>query len=64
MGDVVYTSKVRIEKREGPDRDAWVPAHGGPVRFGVHGAVAAHYGRVAEEEHTTTLDYVVAAAAG
>lgn len=64
MGDVVYTSKVRIEKREGPNRDAWLPAHAGPVRFGVHSAIAAHYGRSSGEEHTTTLDYLVAAAAG
>lgn len=64
MRDVVYTSKVRIEKRQGPNRDAWVPAHEGPVRFGVHSAIAAHYGKSAEQEHTTTLDYVVAAAAG
>ena len=64
MSDVVYTSKVRIEKREGADRDAWLPAHEGPVRFGVHGGIAAHYGRSSAEEHTTTLDYVVAAAAG
>ena len=65
MGEVVYTSKVRIEKREGANRDAWVPGHDGPVRFGIHGGIAEHYGRdVEEEEHTATLDYVVAAAAG
>jgi len=34
--------------------------------FGVHGEVAAHYGRLEGqyEPHATTLDYVVAAAAG
>lgn len=64
MGDVVYTSRVKIEKREGANRDAWVPGHEGPVRFGIHGGIAAHYGREAREEHTATLDYVVAAAAG
>ena len=64
MGDVVYTSKVRIEKLEGPHRDAWVPGHDGPVRFGVHGGIAEHYGREPDEEHTATLDYVVAAAVG
>lgn len=64
MEAVVYTSKVRIEKHEGADRDAWLPAHDGPVRFGVHGAIAAHYDRDSEEPHATTLDYVVAAAAG
>ena len=64
MSDVVYTSRVRIEKREGPLRYATLPAGPGPVAFGVHGAVAEHYGRSPEREHTTTLDYVVAAAAG
>lgn len=64
MADVVYIARVQIEKREGPNRDAWLPAHEGPVRFGVHGAIAEHYGRRSGEQHTTTLDYVVAAAAG
>ncbi|MDX1674817.1 MAG: hypothetical protein R3314_08495 [Longimicrobiales bacterium] len=64
MGDVVYTSKVRIEKLEGADRDAWVPGRDEPVRFGIHSGIADHYGREVDEEHTATLDYVVAAAAG
>lgn len=64
MADVVYTSNVRIRKLQGANRDAWLPAHDGPVRFGVHSAIAAHYGRTAGEQHTATLDYVVAAAAG
>ncbi len=64
MSDVVYRSRVRIVKNAGSDRDAFLPAHDGPVKFGVHGAVAEHYGRAGIEEHTTTLDYVVAAAAG
>lgn len=64
MGEVVYTSNVRIEKREGANRDAWLPGHDGPVRFGIHGGIAEHYGQEVEEEHTATLDYVVAAAVG
>lgn len=64
MGEVVYTSRVRIDKKEGPNREAWLPAREGPVRFGVHGGIAAYYGAAPEDEHTTTLDYVVAAAAG
>jgi hypothetical protein len=38
----------------------------GGMVFGIHGEVAAHYGRVEGqyEPHATTLDYVVAAAAG
>jgi hypothetical protein len=66
MADVVYESKVRLERVKGPIRRAWLPAESQPVIFGAHGEVAAHYkippGAV--EEHATTLDYIVAAAAG
>lgn len=64
MGEVVYESKVGIEIKEGPLRHAWLPAEEEPVAFGVHGAVAEHYGATAGEPHATTIDYVVAAAAG
>jgi hypothetical protein len=42
-----------------------VPAEDRPITFGVHGAVAEHYGTDPEETepHATTLDYLVAAAA-
>ncbi len=66
MGEVAYTSKVRIERVRGPLRRAYLPAEPAPVLFGVHGAVAQHYGVEMKdhEPHATTLDYVVAAAAG
>ena len=66
MGEVVYGSTVRIERVRGPLRRAWVPEERQPVLFGVHGAVAQHYGvdMKEHEPHATTLDYVVAAAAG
>jgi hypothetical protein len=67
MKKVTYLSKVRIERLKGPDRLAYLPAEKEPVRFGVHGAVAEHYGLTGEklpEAHATTLDYVVAAAGG
>ena len=66
MGEVVYRSEVRIERVKGPLRRAFLPAEREPVLMGVHGAVAAHY-KVSPEAsppHATTLDYVVAAAAG
>jgi hypothetical protein len=66
VGEVVYRSKVRIERVKGPIRRAYLPAEQQPVIFGVHGAVADHY-KVppgAFEPHATTLDYIVAAAAG
>ena len=66
MPEVVYRSEVRIERVQGPVRRAYLPAESEPVIFGVHGAVAEHYKVSPEiaEPHATTLDYVVAAAAG
>lgn len=67
MGDqVVYTSRVRIERVKGALRRAYLPAEKDPVLFGVHSEVARHYGVEpgSFEPHATTLDYVVAAAAG
>jgi len=62
-----YVSHVRIERKEGAERLAWLPAEKAPVIFGMHGPVAEHYGSRAEDvknPHATTLDYVVAAAGG
>lgn len=66
MGEAVYVSEVRIERQEGPIRAAYLPAESEPTLYGVHGAVADHYGVPAGmfDEHATTLDHVVAAAAG
>lgn len=66
MTDVAYQSRIRIERVKGPIRRAFLPAEQQPIIFGVHGAVAKHY-KVppdAYEPHATTLDYVIAAAAG
>ena len=66
MSEVVYRSEVRIEREKGPMRRAYLPAEPEPVVFGVHGAIAEHY-KVppgAFPPHATTLDYIVAAAAG
>ncbi len=66
MTKVAYISHVRIERERGPLRFAYLPAEPQPVSFGVHGAVAEHYGVSpgVSEPHATTLDYVVAAAGG
>ena len=63
---VVYVSRVRIERVKGPLRRAYLPVEPEPIRFGTHSEVAQHYGhdRSVHEPHATTLDYVVAAAAG
>jgi hypothetical protein len=66
MADIVYRSEVRIERVKGPVRRAYLPAETAPVIFGVHGAVAEHYKvpPAVLEPHATTLDYIIAAAAG
>ena len=66
MAEVVYESRVKLERLGGPVRLATLPGESEPVTFGVHGAIAEHYGldmsRI--EPRATTIDYVVAAAGG
>ena len=66
MPEVVYRSQVRIERVKGPVRKAYLPAETEPVIFGVHGAIASYYKVPADAfpPHATTLDYIVASAAG
>ncbi len=63
---VVYRSRVKVERVKGSLRRAYLPANPEPVIFGVHAEVAEHYGvdTTIMEPHTTTLDYLIAAAAG
>jgi hypothetical protein len=66
MAEVVYVSEAHIERKQRSVRLAWLPGEERPVAFGVHGAIAKHYGRDpnAIEPHASTLDYIVAAAGG
>ena len=64
MSEVVYRSQVRIVREKGAYRTAVLPATPDPVNFGVHTAIAAHYGVDTDHEMATTIDYVVAAAGG
>lgn len=63
---VVYTSQVRVERVKGPLRRVYLPQETEPTFFGVHSEVAEYYGvdQNIHEPHATTLDYVIAAAAG
>jgi hypothetical protein len=63
---IVYTSRVRIERKSGPMRLAYLPTEKEPVAFGVYSEVAEHYKLSPDAflPHATTLDYVVAAAGG
>lgn len=66
MGEIKYTSKVKIERIRGPLRKATLPAEKEPVMFCVHSAIAEHYGVKPDAfpAHATTLDYVTAAVGG
>ena len=67
MSELVYVSQVHLERVRGPLRTARLPAEVNEVAFGVHGAIAEHYGldpASLENPHATTLDYVAAAAGG
>ena len=67
MSEIVYTSKSRIERKQGPLRVATLPGEASPVYFSVHGAIAQHYKVPPEkirESHAATIDYVIAATAG
>jgi uncharacterized OsmC-like protein len=67
MGDVVYVSKSRIERKQGPLRIAHLPGESQPVIFSVHGAIAEHYKvdpAKLKESHSSTIDYVISATAG
>jgi hypothetical protein len=67
MSKVVYVSKSRIERREGPLRIADLPGESKPVIFSVHGAIAEHYRMdpaKLKESHSSTIDYVISATAG
>lgn len=64
--EVKYVSRVRVVRERGPIRQAFLPAEPAPVVFGTHDEVREHYGTAPGQfpDHATTLDYVVAAAAG
>lgn len=64
-GEVVYTSKVKVERIKGPLRRVYVPMEEEPIYFSVHSEIAEHYGIDTEvhEPHKTTLDMLVASTA-
>jgi hypothetical protein len=61
-----YIPRIRIVREGGPIRRAYLPVETEPVIFGTHDEVRDHYGTAPGQypDHATTLDYVVAAAAG
>ncbi len=64
MGELVHTSRIRVERVKGPVRHAYIEQFPEPVRFGVHGGIKKFYGIEPEEEVPATLDYMIAAVGG
>ncbi len=64
MSDVVYVSKSRIERRQGPLRVAHLPGESRPVICSVHGAIAEHFKMdpaKLKESHSSTIEHQNAA---
>lgn len=60
MSNVVYTSRLRIERVKGPIRQAFLEGFDTPIRFGVHGGIKEFYGVDPDEDVPATLDHIVA----
>ncbi|PKH51814.1 hypothetical protein CXF68_14460 [Tenacibaculum sp. Bg11-29] len=66
MSNLVYTSNIKIKRKKGSLRHAYLPAEKEPVQFGLHGAIAKHYGvsDTIDDPHATTIDYLISAVGG
>ena len=64
VSDVIHLSKIRVVQEKRPKRRAYIADFEQPILFGVHAGVAAFYKVTPEEPLPSTLDYLVAAAAG
>ncbi len=64
MSKLIHTSRVRIHQDKRPIRRAYIEHFKDPVYFGMHGGIKDFYGVESEEEHPTTLDYIVAGVGG
>src|SRR5947209_15842359 len=62
---VVHTSRMRVEKHEGPHRTAHLEGFPEPIHFGVHGGIKHFYGQkygreITGPEYPATLDHIIA----
>ena len=64
--EVVYVSNIRVERIKGPYRRVYMPVEEEPIYFSTHSEIAEYYKHEpgVHPTHSTTLDYLVAAAAG
>ena len=66
VADIAYVSEVRVERLGGPLRAAYLPGEDEPTIYGMHGAVAEHYGMQpgTAPSHASTIDHLVGAVLG
>ncbi len=64
MAEPVYVARVKVVQEKRPRRRAHIAPFEQPVYFGVHSEVASFYQITPDEQLPSTLDYLVAAAAG
>lgn len=66
MSDIAYVSDVRVERLDGPVRAAHLPGEEQPILYGMHGAIAEHYGMEpgSSPSHASTIDHLVGAVLG
>ncbi len=64
MNEVIHTSRVKIIKDEGPVRRAFIEGFKDPVYYGIHGGIAAFYGKTPTVEYPATLDHIIGGVAG
>ena len=64
--EVVYRSNIQVERIKGPYRRVLMPVETEPLYFSTHSEIAEYYKHEpgVHPEHSTTIDYLVAAAAG
>ena len=64
--EVVYRSKIQVERIKGPYRRVYMPVEKEPIYISTHSEIAEYYKHEpgVHPAHSTTLDYLVAAAAG
>ena len=64
--EVVYVSNIRVERIKGPYRRVYMPVEEDPIHLSTHSEIAKYYKHEpgVHPIHSSTLDYLVAAAAG
>ncbi len=62
--DAVHIARVRVIQEKRPNRRAYLGDFPEPVRYGVNSGIKAFYKMEPDEELPSTLDHLVASAAG